>query len=82
MEALLNNQGIAARYDAETQLLTFPLPAGERLRYPSNSCLKADFKSMLGRSSRMNLNPADRISDIPVHSPIPYTEPSTGCAQQ
>lgn len=29
MEALLNDQGIAARYDAETQLLTFPLPAGE-----------------------------------------------------
>ena len=29
MEALLNDQGIAARYDAATQQLSFPLPAGE-----------------------------------------------------
>lgn len=29
MEALLNDQGIAARYEAETQRLLFPLPAGE-----------------------------------------------------
>lgn len=29
MEAMLNDQGVAARYDAQTRCLSFPLPAGE-----------------------------------------------------